>query len=92
MSGVVRNSVFSRDVDDEVYGTLHFADGASGQLCVNWSDESFRKMSTKISVWGTNGRITADRQECQLYLREPHAGAARRRQGLDGALHHRPHR
>ena len=29
-------------------------------------------MSTKISVWGTNGRVTADRQECQLYLREPH--------------------
>ena len=49
-----------------------FAGGASGQLCVNWSDESFRKMSTKISVWGTNGRVTADRQECQLYLRETH--------------------
>ena len=29
-------------------------------------------MSTKISVWGTKGRIAADRQECQLYLREPH--------------------
>ena len=28
-------------------------------------------------MWGTNGRITADRQECQIYLREPHAGAAR---------------
>ena len=51
---------------------LHYPNGASGQLCVNWSDESFRKMSTKISVWGTNGRITADRQECQIYLREPH--------------------
>jgi len=72
VGGVVRNSVFSRDVDDEVYATMQFAGGASGQLCVNWSDESFRKMSTKISVWGTNGRITADRQECQLYLREPH--------------------
>lgn len=71
VSGVVRHGVFSRDVDDEVYGTLHFASGASGQLCVNWSDESFRKMSTKISVWGTNGRVTADRQECQIYLREP---------------------
>jgi predicted dehydrogenase len=23
-------------------------------------------------VWGTNGRITADRQECQIYLREAH--------------------
>jgi predicted dehydrogenase len=70
VSGVVRRSVFSRDVDDEVYGTLHFASGVSGQLCVNWSDESFRKMSTKVSVWGTNGRVSADRQECQIYLRE----------------------
>jgi predicted dehydrogenase len=72
VSGVVRQSVFSRDVDDEVYATLHFPEGASGQLSVNWSDESFRKMSTRITVWGTNGRLTADRQECQLYLREAH--------------------
>lgn len=72
VDGVVRRGVFSQDVDDEVYCTLRYADGASGQLSVNWSDESFRKMSTKISVWGTNGRITADRQECQIYLREPH--------------------
>ena len=72
VDGVVRHSVFSRDVDDEVYGTFRFPGGASGQLCVNWSDESFRKMSTKISVWGTRGRLTADRQECQLYLRETH--------------------
>jgi len=73
VSGVVRHGVFSRDVEDEVYCSLHYTNGASGQLCVNWSDESFRKMSTKISVWGTNGRITADRQECQIYLRESHA-------------------
>jgi len=72
VSGVVRHSVFSRDVDDEIYGTLHFDNGASGQLSVNWSDKSFRKMSTKVSVWGTNGRVVADRQECQLYLRERH--------------------
>jgi scyllo-inositol 2-dehydrogenase (NADP+) len=71
VSGVVRHGVFSRDVEDEVYCSLHYAGGASGQLCVNWSDESFRKMSTKIAVWGTNGRISADRQECQIYLREP---------------------
>ena len=76
VSGVVRHGVFSRDVEDEVYCSLHYANGASGQLCVNWSDESFRKMSTKISVWGTNGRITADRQECQIYLREAADGLA----------------
>jgi predicted dehydrogenase len=73
VDGVVRHGIFSQDVDDEVYCMLHYAGGASGQLCVNWSDESFRKMSTKISVWGSQGRITADRQECQIYLREPHA-------------------
>lgn len=70
VSGVVRHGVFSRDVEDEVYCSLHYPDGASGQLCVNWSDESFRKMSTKVTVWGTNGRVTADRQECQVFLRE----------------------
>jgi predicted dehydrogenase len=72
VSGVIRHSIFSADVDDEVYCTLNYASGANGQLCVNWSDESFRKMSTKLSVWGTNGRVTADRQECQIYLREAH--------------------
>ncbi len=73
VSGVVRHSVYSRDVEDEIYCTMHYDGGASGQLSVNWSDESFRKMSTRLSVWGTNGRVVADRQECQIYLREPHA-------------------
>jgi scyllo-inositol 2-dehydrogenase (NADP+) len=73
VEGVIVNSVFSRDVEDEIYCTMKFAGGASGQLAVNWSDESFRKMSTRVSVWGSNGRLVADRQECQVYLREPHA-------------------
>lgn len=69
VDGAVLNSVFSRDVEDEVYCTFTFADGASGQLAVNWSDESYRKMFTRISVWGSNGRVVADRQECQIFLR-----------------------
>lgn len=81
VSGVVRHGVFSRDVDDEVYCTFHYPNGGSGQLCVNWSDESFRKMSTKISIWGTKGRVTADRQECQVYLREPSAALPEYEQG-----------
>ena len=31
-------------------------------------------MSTKISLIGTNGRLYADRQECQAYLRSPVEG------------------
>lgn len=71
VSGAVLNKVFSRDVDDEVYATLEFGDGLSGHLAANWSDESQRKMSTSVALWGTNGRMIADRQAVQFYLREP---------------------
>jgi len=70
VGGSVLGKIFSRDTDDEVYSTLYFDDGKTAQLSVNWSDESYRKMSTKITVWGTKGRIYADRQEVQLYARE----------------------
>lgn len=70
VSGSVLNSIYSKDIDDEVFSTLQFENGPTAQLSVNWSDESHRKMSTKISMIGTNGRLFADRQECQLYLRE----------------------
>lgn len=76
VDGVVLKRVFSRDVEDEAYCSFGFANGASGQLAVNWSDESYRKMFTRISVWGDNGRVTADRQECQVYLREVHPSLA----------------
>jgi scyllo-inositol 2-dehydrogenase (NADP+) len=69
VSGSVMNGVFSSDVDDEIYSTFQFSKGLSGQLATNWSDESFRKMSVKINIWGTNGRISVDRQEIQVYLR-----------------------
>src|SRR6185312_190383 len=69
VSGTILNSVFSSDVDDEIYSTLHFSKGFKGQLATNWSDETFRKMSVKLTLWGTNGRINVDRQEIQVYLR-----------------------
>jgi scyllo-inositol 2-dehydrogenase (NADP+) len=69
VSGSVLNSVFSNDVDDEIYSTFQFSKGLYGQLATNWSDESFRKMSVKLSFWGSNGRINVDRQELQVYVR-----------------------
>ena len=67
--GSVLNRIFSKDTDDEVFATMHFESGRTAQLSVNWCDESQRKMSTKVTLWGTNGRIYADRQECQVYIR-----------------------
>jgi predicted dehydrogenase len=70
VGGTVMNSIFSKNADDEAYGTIRYAGGPSVQLSVNWSDESYRKMTTKISIAGTAGRIYADRQECQVFLRD----------------------
>jgi predicted dehydrogenase len=70
VEGSILNQIFSRDTDDEVYTTLYFDEGLTGQVSVNWSDESYRKMTTKISIWGSAGRIYADRQEVQAFLRD----------------------
>ena len=69
VGGSVLNRIFSKDTDDEVFSTLYYEDGRSTQLSVNWSDESYRKMTTKLTIWGKSGRIYADRQECQVYFR-----------------------
>lgn len=66
--GTIFGRVFSAEAEDEVYGTLRFANGVTGQLSVSWSDPAERKMSTKITVWGTRGRLYADRQEVRAYL------------------------
>lgn len=69
VSGSQLTSIFSAEIDDAVAATLHYP-GATAQLIANWSDESQRKMTTKISLWGESGRIYADSQEIQVYLRD----------------------
>jgi len=70
ISGTVLRKVFSSETEDEVLTTLSWPNDVNGQLSVSWSDESRRKMTTRISIWGTNGKIFADRQEVQVYLRD----------------------
>src|SRR5690606_5328875 len=60
-------------VEDAVYASLRYPNGASGQLETNWSDESHRKMSTTIIVYGTKGKTISDRQACRVFLK---AGAS----------------
>lgn len=70
VGGTVLGKIFSQGTDDEVYSTVYFPGDVTGQVSVNWSDESFRKMTTQITLWGKAGRIYADRQEIQVYLRD----------------------
>jgi len=70
VAGSLLDPVFSTETEDQVLTTLAWPSGTQGQLSVNWSDESQRKMTTKVTIWGTAGRIYADRQEIQVYLRD----------------------
>lgn len=68
--GCQLKSIYSKGVEDAVYGTLILENGLSGLISVNWSDETYRKMSTSISVQGKNGKIICDATEIKIYLKE----------------------
>jgi predicted dehydrogenase len=71
VSGTVIRSVWSEAVDDAVYATFFYEGRRSAQISVNWSDEAYRKMSTKVTVLGSGGKLIVDRQEMRIFLREP---------------------
>lgn len=77
VSGTHLKSVYSRNVEDAVYSNLRLTNGISGHLSVSWSEESFRKMSTKITVSGKKGRVEANAQEVKLYRNSANADSNR---------------
>ena len=44
--------------------------GQSGVLSVNWSDDTYRKMSTSITLVGTKGKLISDANELKLFLKD----------------------
>ena len=68
--GSTIKSVFSTQVDDAVYSILELSNDLSGVLSVNWSDETYRKMSTSITVIGTKGKIISDANELKVYFKD----------------------
>ncbi|MFO7669625.1 MAG: Gfo/Idh/MocA family oxidoreductase [Bacteroidales bacterium] len=72
VGGTLLKSAYSKEVEDTVYSSLTLDNGISGQLSVNWSDETYRKMSTSIMAIGTGGKIQCDATEIKIYLKKDH--------------------
>lgn len=68
--GTELKSIYSKNVEDAVYSSVFLESGLSGQLSVNWSDETHRKMNTQITLLGKKGKIIADATEVKIYLKE----------------------
>ena len=69
--GSMLKSIYSNGVEDAVYALIKLKSGLSGTLLVNWSDETYRKMSTSLTVQGKKGKIICDATEIKIYLKEP---------------------
>lgn len=70
VTGSVMQSIYSADVEDLVSSTFLYDNGCTGTISVNWSDESYRKPTNILKIFGTKGRITADKHAYKVFLRE----------------------
>jgi len=68
--GTLRKMIYSKNVEDAVYSMLTLESGLTGVLSVNWSDETYRKMSTSLTLIGKKGKIICDATEIKIYLNE----------------------
>lgn len=68
--GTAMNRVYSKNVEDIVSSTFLYKNGMVGSLYVNWSDESFRKPTNKIEIFGSQGKILADQHGIKIYLKK----------------------
>jgi len=71
--GTLFKKIYSKVVEDAVYSMLTLESGLSGILSVNWSDETYRKMSTSLVIQGKKGKIICDSTEIKIYLKEANA-------------------
>jgi predicted dehydrogenase len=67
--GSLLKSYYSKDVEDAVHSLLESESGTTGVLSVNWSDETYRKMSTSITINGTLAKIICDTNELKVYFK-----------------------
>jgi len=73
VKGSLLKSIYSKSVEDAVYSLLELESGLSGVLSVNWSEDTYRKMSTSLTIVGTKGKIISDANELKVYFREANA-------------------
>lgn len=62
--------IYSKNVEDAVNATFLYKKGITGTINVNWSDESYRKPTNKIEIFGSKGKILADQHGFKIFLKK----------------------
>jgi predicted dehydrogenase len=71
VKGSIMKSLFSSKVEDSVYSLLELSSKLSGVLLANWSDVTYRKMSTSLTIIGSKGKIICDANELKVFFNSP---------------------
>ena len=72
ITGSVMQSIYSSEVEDLVSSTFIYHQGFSGNIFVNWSDESIRRPTNRLIIFGSLGKIIADQHAYKIFLKEDH--------------------
>ena len=70
VKSAILKSYYSNQVEDSVYALLETENKISGVLNVNWSDETYRKMSTSLTIIGSKGKIIVDSTELKVFFKD----------------------
>jgi predicted dehydrogenase len=70
VTGSILKPIYSNSVEDAVYSLVKLSNNLTGVLSVNWSDETYRIMSTTITIMGTKGKIISDGNELKVYFKD----------------------
>jgi len=68
--GSIMQSIYSSDVEDLVSSTFIYNKGCTGSIMVNWSDETYRKLTNVVKIFGTKGKIVADKHAYKIFLKD----------------------
>ncbi len=70
ITGASLSNIYSKNVEDAVSATLLYKSGITGTIYINWSDESYRKPTNKIEIFGKEGKVLADQHSLKIYLKK----------------------
>jgi scyllo-inositol 2-dehydrogenase (NADP+) len=72
LMGSIMQRIYSSDAEDLVSSNFVYKNGYNGTIMVNWSDETFRKPTNIVTIFGTQGKIVADKHAYKIFLKEPY--------------------
>ena len=70
VSGSALTSIYSQNVEDTVSSTFSYKNGIVGTIYINWSDDSYRKPTNKLEIFGAKGKILADQHSMKVFLKK----------------------